>query len=532
MNPESKMMIEQAKNLALTISLLNDRYDKLVGEFNSKLSEVYLRLNSDVKDTKKTLEFISENVAYKANLDETQLHLNTFVNDINANLLNYATLHDHPYALDTHNHDEEYSKLGHEHDYVPNNEFDSYRIQSDKKQNSLSAYTIDSVQSICTQVKDNFETLISQIESTNGNLESITDRLATSIDDVEHKLDIFKSNTKKDLNDLLEIIDGIKNKLTKDLAKTFKDVNDKFDKEIDKIYTNIDKNLTKTNNAIDAVESKLIDNLNDLADDINVLNVKSENQQSQIDSLSAGKSDKDHTHEDILTSIDVLQETQESLSDSIDTIFGKLKDKPEYSEILLKADLDKLKQEIIDAVPVPKDGKDAEEWEFKPHPTRKGILIFKKKSQKSWNYIDLNHITPKLHDYDQQGFGYLSGGGAGGGSSGIAVLWNNNISSTSSSIINFTGTAVTSVVENDGRVTVVLDKGDGESEPDLLNPEFTYNENSQLSRVDYDDGSYKVFTYDEDQKLIQSDFVSNGITKRKTFIYDGDVLNRVEQTTI
>jgi hypothetical protein len=71
-----------------------------------------------------------------------------------------------------------------------------------------------------------------------------------------------------------------------------------------------------------------------------------------------------------------------------------------------------------------------------------------------------------------------------------------------------------------------------ESEPDLLNPEFTYNENSQLSRVDYDDGSYKVFTYDEDQKLIQSDFVSNGITKRKTFIYDGDVLNRVEQTTI
>ena len=142
----------------------------------------------------------------------------------------------------------------------------------------------------------------------------------------------------------------------------------------------------------------------------------------------------------------------------MESAFDLIKLKPEYSEILLKTDLDKLKKDIIDNIPIPKDGKDAEEWEFRPHPSRKGILVFKKKSQKNWNYIDLNHIVPKIQEYDQQyqSGGYISGGGGGGSS--VSILWNNILVSTNSNI-NFTGTAITSVTNVDNITTVRIDGG-------------------------------------------------------------------------
>lgn len=43
--------------------------------------------------------------------------------------------------------------------------------------------------------------------------------------------------------------------------------------------------------------------------------------------------------------------------------------------------------------------------------------------------------------------------------------------------------------------------------------------NGSLARVDYADGSYKSLTYSEG-KLVQVDFVREGVTLRKTLSYD------------
>ncbi len=52
-----------------------------------------------------------------------------------------------------------------------------------------------------------------------------------------------------------------------------------------------------------------------------------------------------------------------------------------------------------------------------------------------------------------------------------------------------------------------------------LNPVFTYNVDSELTRIDYASGNYKLFTYSTGT-LTQLDYVKGVTTYRKTFIYD------------
>lgn len=451
-----QQVIEQAKNLALTISLFNSRYDKLIGEFNSKLSEVYLQLNSEQNKTKDALDFIAQNVAYQSNLDETKFELDIFTKNVNQSFSKFSELHDHPYSLDSHLHSD-YSTVDHTHDYVSTIAYTDYANSTDSKLETLNEFTLESIQSICILVNDNYNSLLASIESTNSELDSISTKLATSIDDVEFKLDTFKSNTKNDIKDLSDIIDNLKKTIYKDLTKSLDDVSNKIDTEIDKVYDTIDYNIKSTNVSIKSLETSIDADIDDIEVSVDNINDALDAHTIALGLLKDGKSDIDHTHEDILTDIDELQEKHQSLEDSINDAFDKIKDKPEYSEILLKTDLDKLKQEIIDAVPVPKDGKDAEDWEFKPHPSRKGVLIFKKKSQKNWNYLDLNHIVPKMQEYqNQEGFSYIGGGG--GASSGFPILWNNVLITTNSSI-NFTGTGITSVTDSNQIMTVQIDGG-------------------------------------------------------------------------
>jgi hypothetical protein len=450
---QKSQVIEQAKNLALTISFLNSKYDKVIGEFNSKLAEVYLQLKNDVNTSNDNLELIAKNVAYQSNLDETRLELNEHVKDIQRSLQEYATIHDHPYSLDSHEHDTQYSNIDHTHDYVSTDAYLDYAKTTDGKLDVIRDFTLTSVQSICVLIEDRYNNLIKQVQNTNSELDKLTDDLAKNIDDVEYKLDAFKSNTKKDINVLTIVIDSVKNTLNRNLVKSFDDINTKFEDKIDDVvefFTLLESDINTKLKGI----NKELDNKSDINhnhdDDYAELNHNHDDDYADID----------HTHMDILTSIDVIQTKHESLENSISDAFNRLKDKPEYSEILLKTDLDKLKQEIIDAVPVPKNGKDAEDWEFKPHPTRKGVLIFKKHSHKNWNYIDLNHIIPKPQEYENYNQGGILGGGGGASSSGMSVL-KNGVLAGFTNIVNFIGTGVTSITDADNVTTIRIDAGTG-----------------------------------------------------------------------
>lgn len=457
MQTKDEMIIEQAKNLALTISILNSKYDKLLGEFTQKLSEVYLRLSDTQSKTQNDLEFISQQVVFQSTLTETKYELDSYINNIQENFNNYSLNHDHPYAIDSHLHDDIYSTVNHTHDYVETaiyqNEISDIKSNIDSYINNNEAFA----KYISSVVQQNYEKLLSSLDLANINLDEVSKKLAKGIDDVDYKLDTFKSNTKKDINDIIEIIDDVKKNIQRDLLKSFKDVDSKIEKLADDVAEDLSElNDTvyqnKLNYGIDSkVLSKRLNELDKLVD------LNDEKIHTETTKIEVKLNQLENSYNDLELSIDDVQINQETLKSGLDDAFSILAKKPEYSEILLKTDLDKLKQDIIDAVPVPKDGKDAEEWEFRPHPSRKGILIFKKKSQRNWNYIDLNHIVPKIQEYDQQ---HQSGGfiGGGGGGSSVSILWNNILVSANSNI-NFTGSAITSITNIDNITTVRIDGG-------------------------------------------------------------------------
>ena len=67
----------------------------------------------------------------------------------------------------------------------------------------------------------------------------------------------------------------------------------------------------------------------------------------------------------------------------------------------------------------------------------------------------------------------------------------------------------------------------------FISPSFTYNGSGAITRIDYSDTSYKVFTYTSG-RLTQIDFHVFGITSiiRKSLVYSGNTLISITQTTI
>lgn len=458
MQSKDELVLEQAKNLALTISLFNSKYDQLLGEFNQKLSNVYLQLNETQSKTNEDLKFISEQVVFESTFNETKNKLDYYIKTIEENFNNYSLNHEHPYSLDVHAHDDVYAFVGHTHDYVST---DTHQSNIDSIESNIDSYITNNEQFLkylSNIVQENYTELLQSLDNSNKNLDEISSKLAKGIDDVEFKIDTLKSNIKKDINDVTDIIDNVKQNIERASLKSFQDVDNKIEKFVDDIANDISvlndkiQNYTETQNKSNTYTTKKLEKLDKNLKEFD------ESNRSETTKIDVKLTQLIDDHEDLELEVEEIQSKQVSLVDGLESAFDLIKLKPEYSEILLKTDLDKLKKDIIDNIPIPKDGKDAEEWEFRPHPSRKGILVFKKKSQKNWNYIDLNHIVPKIQEYDQQyqSGGYISGGGGGGSS--VSILWNNILVSTNSNI-NFTGTAITSVTNVDNITTVRIDGG-------------------------------------------------------------------------
>jgi hypothetical protein len=66
-----------------------------------------------------------------------------------------------------------------------------------------------------------------------------------------------------------------------------------------------------------------------------------------------------------------------------------------------------------------------------------------------------------------------------------------------------------------------------------LNPVFTYDNNDNVIRIDYSSGDYKLFYYNEEQTIVQLDYVTNEVTKRRVFNYDSQgILTSITDTEI
>lgn len=460
MNQEEIVVKDQARNLALTLIVFNEKFDSIIGEIN-KLSENYSQLNVQQLGTKSDLEFISKNASYKSEIDDARNLIHNLSEDINRTFLKYSINHDHPYSLDSHIHDDQYSNINHTHNYVDLDAYTGYAKSNDSKLQYLTDLSLSTTQSLVELISSNYEKLIKSIQISNDKLDDVSNLFAKSIDSVEYKVDTLKSNTRKDINDLTNIIDDVKNSILKELSITYDEVNNTIDKtqvsvykEISVLKDKIDNNTEKVKESVTYLKSQIVTSNGSIDSVSKQLNQYTQSNDKELLKLADIK-------DEILTSLDVIQDKQDTLDVGLSNALSTLKDKAEYSEILLKTDLVKLKKEIIESIPVPKDGKNGEEWEFRPHPTRKGILIFKKQSQKNWNYLDLNHIIPKFNEFEHlnQGGGYIGGGG--GASNGLPILWNNILIDSNSSI-NFVGTGISSVTTSN-QVTTVRIQSSGAS---------------------------------------------------------------------
>lgn len=95
-------------------------------------------------------------------------------------------------------------------------------------------------------------------------------------------------------------------------------------------------------------------------------------------------------------------------------------------------------------------------------------------------------------------------------------------------IVSVTGEQATNVIE----ISAPGIQGPAGVGVEYTGPEFTYDDEDRVLRVDYDDGSYKTFEYD-DGLLTRIDFaISGGDTIRKDFVYSDGLLIRVDQTTV
>lgn len=75
----------------------------------------------------------------------------------------------------------------------------------------------------------------------------------------------------------------------------------------------------------------------------------------------------------------------------------------------------------------------------------------------------------------------------------------------------------------------------GASQVAPAGPEFTYDVTGPLTRIDYDDGSFKVFAYDAGNggRLDHVDFTVGPVTTRKQFLYNLDgTLHEIVPSTL
>jgi len=70
--------------------------------------------------------------------------------------------------------------------------------------------------------------------------------------------------------------------------------------------------------------------------------------------------------------------------------------------------------------------------------------------------------------------------------------------------------------------------GGGTGEDDLTGPEFTYT-GDLLTQVDYDDGSYKTFSYTGSRLDESVLYLISGTVITKTFNYTGDTLTSITE---
>ena len=171
-----------------------------------------------------------------------------------------------------------------------------------------------------------------------------------------------------------------------------------------------------------------------------------------------------HTHDQYATNVFVGK---------IETVVKKLGDelvkKQPVGQYLSQSDFEPLKNEIIQHaiqnIPVPKDGKDALMWEFKAHPSKRAVLLYRREDWGDFQEIVLfderiiqniqRSINKQLHElYEKAIKGTTHGGMSFGVSAGAEV---SNIYTNLTPVPNTIGGIVSGTTFDNVPISDVLD---------------------------------------------------------------------------
>lgn len=312
---------------------------------------------SHLEDQKKKLikEFLELN-------NQTNISFNSSFSDLVSKLAIIEA------AFNSHDHNEQYSKLSHEHDYAPS--------QHDHSQYAEKTELQSLEQNINSRLEDSAISTIEQMSGVNSKIrelsEVINNKILDSISSLKKYTDLEIENLQVYINNKIALVqDSVKN----------------LDSDIKQYKTEVAFDKIQTSDEILKIKNELY---------------------SKVDSSykHPGLADKDHKHYDLASTSDVndlkdqiktLLATDTHLKNTLFSLQGMVQSKLSKSEALTKKDLqdviDFMTSDILSKLPPPIPGKDAISWEFRLKPNDPTVFQFKKETDDKWTSVVPAHVV-------------------------------------------------------------------------------------------------------------------------------------------
>lgn len=392
------------KVLAACISLVEQKINTLKEDVSGSIVQVNQRIDSlgnltlseaerkelsesilesvPLKSLPKELVFVSELTDLKrelfAKIDKNDSVIRDYIEQ-NFEVIGRAivTIRD---QFNNHHHDDKYSLLGHEHgDLATNESLDDLSKKFDEHHHDDRYVSVDEHKNAIARIQ-------SQFDSSGNQIIGFGTQILSSISEIKFDVD---AKTK-------DVIASLKS----DTSSALKS-----------LESSVDSLSNDVSNHKETVEKRLYDH----SDAIGALSKHSHDSYAVVDHThedSASKEFVESIHNDVKQFNLDLADLSKFVTDQIDDIIQTVSSKQDSGEFVTKDELDSHKKTIIDAaiqsIPVPENGKDALGWDFKGHPTKRGVLLHKRDDWKDYKEIVLfdekwmTKITKKFGDALQQ----------------------------------------------------------------------------------------------------------------------------------
>lgn len=305
--------------------------------------------------------------------------------------------------------------------------------------------------------------------------------VSNRLEDTKQTISILETETKIVQTQLVSDIQLV----VQNTADLLKDLNDKINNHVSDLQDSDNELSLKIDRKVSALEVNSRYELGLVQKQLQTIIL------DKFTELDKTKSDKDHTHSQYAekqhTHPDYANKTDVSILDrdltaahqliartasDIKAIIQTLSTKIDYGDALSQADLDavsnKIKEQVLDTIVLPRDGKDSHEWIFQWHPSVKGRLMFRREDQKEWKQQDL--LVKAGNPLASPAFGGM-GGGAGADGSTLTVTKNDGfVVEGRVTEIDFIGLQVSKTGNGRVQVESIGSGGGGSAEPPYIAP--------------------------------------------------------------